>query len=175
MTFYKKGYSIIRGLISKEEALEMSNHLKNRNDGDLNDDQITGTPSFYADELMQKTQLKLLPKLEEHSGLELYKTYTYARIYKKGDILRIHKDREACEISITLDLGGDPWDIWILDRDENPIKVKLNPGDALLYRGREIWHWRGKFEGNEHSQVFMHYVDKYGPCAWAKDDIKKQP
>ena len=175
MTFYKDGYYIVRNLISEEEAYEMHNHLNKRNDGVMDDHQIMETPSFYADELMQKTQIQLLPKIEKYTGLELFKTYTYARVYKRGDILRIHRDRPACEISITLDLGGDPWSLWVLDRDENPVEVKLNAGDALIYRGQEIHHWRGKFNKDNHAQVFMHYVDKYGPCAWAKDDIKRQP
>lgn len=175
MTFYKKGYHIVRNLISEKDAEQLHKHMDNRKDGDMDDPQAMNTPSFYGDEKMQKLQLELLPKIEEHTGLDLFKTYTYARVYKRGDILRIHRDRPACEISITLDLGGDPWDIWVLDRDENPVKVKLNPGDALIYRGCEIWHWRGKFDGDKHAQVFMHYVDKYGPCSWAKDDIKKQP
>ncbi len=175
MTFYKKGYYIIRNLISEEDAFKLNTHLSNRDDGDLEDEQAINTPSFPNDKLMNEYQIKLLPKIEKHTGIELFKTYTYARVYKQGDVLRIHRDRPACEISITLDLGGDPWDIWVLDRDENPVKVKLNPGDALLYRGREIWHWRGKFDGDKHAQVFMHYVDKYGPCSWAKDDIKKEP
>ena len=173
MTFYNKGYLIVKGLISEEEAFKMHDHLNKRDDGDVNDPQALQSPSFYADELMQNAQIKLHSKIEEHTGLELFKTYTYARIYKRGDILRTHRDRPACEISITLDLGGDPWSIWVLDRDENPVEVKLNAGDALIYRGCEIHHWRGKFEGDIHAQVFMHYVDKYGPCAWAKDDIKK--
>jgi hypothetical protein len=173
MTFYKKGYHIVRNLISEEEANIMHDHLNNRDDGDIDDKQSPGSPSFYADEKMQEMQIKLLPKIEENTGIELFKTYTYARVYKRGSILRIHRDRPACEISITLDLGGDPWSIWVLDRDENPVEVKLNAGDALIYRGCEIHHWRGKFEGDKHAQVFMHYVDKYGPCAWAKDDIKR--
>jgi hypothetical protein len=152
----------------------MGKHLNSRDDGNLNDEQIHNTPSFYGDELMQKMQLKVLPKIEENIGLDLFRTYTYARVYKRGDILRIHKDRSACEISMTLDLGGDPWSIWILDRNENPVKVDLNPGDGLVYRGCDIWHWRSKFEGDKHIQVFMHYVDKFGPCSWAKDDIHKR-
>ena len=175
MTFYKKGYYVVRNLISEKDAEKLYKHMNKRKDGNMEDPQAMNTPSFYADKKMQELQLKLLPEIEKHTGIELFKTYTYARVYKQGDILRIHRDRPACEISITLDLGGDPWDIWVLDRDENPVKVKLNPGDALIYRGMEIWHWRGKFDGDKHAQVFMHYVDKYGPCSWAKDDIKKQP
>lgn len=177
MTFYKNGYLVVRGLISKQEALEMGAHLKKRETLEKieADEQAPLSSAFYTDEHMLGMQLKILPLIEKHTGLELYKTYNYARIYKKGSILRIHRDRPACEISLTLDLDGDPWDIWVLDRDEKPVRIQLNPGDALIYRGQEIWHWRGKFEGEEHIQVFMHYVDKFGPCAWAKDDIQRQP
>ena len=175
MTFYKKGYQIVRNLISEDSTFKLYDHLNTRIDGNLQDNQVPETPSFYADELMQRIQIELLPKIEEHTGLELHKTYTYARIYKRGDVLRIHRDRAACEISLTMNIGGNKWAIWVLDRDENPVKVDLNPGDALIYRGCEINHWRGKFEGDVHAQVFMHYVDKYGPFSWAKDDVRKQP
>ena len=173
MSFYKDGYFIVKNLITKHNTFEMHDHLNQRSDGNLNDEQINNTPSFYADEMMQEMQTKLLPKIEEHIGLELLKTYTYARVYKRGDILRIHTDREACEISVTLDLGGDPWSIWLLDRDENPVEVKLNPGDALIYRGLELHHWRAKFEGDIHTQVFLHYIDKYGQYIWAENDKRK--
>jgi len=175
MTFYKNGYHIVRKLVSKEESEEMYNHITSRDDGVLDDAQIKNTPAFYADEMMTHYQINLLSSIEKTIGLELFKTYTYARVYKKNDVLRMHKDRAACEVSITLDLGGDPWSIWLLDRDENPVKVDLNAGDALIYRGCELHHWRGKFEGDKHAQVFMHYVDKFGPNSWAKDDIQKQP
>jgi hypothetical protein len=173
MTFYKKGYQVVRNLISEDRALKLHDHLNSRDDGLMNDTQVIGSPSFYTDETMRKIQIELLPKIEDHTGLELFKTYSYARLYKRDDVLRIHRDRAACEVSITLDLGGDKWSIWLLDRDENPVKVDLNPGDALIYRGCELQHWRGKFEEDEHAQVFMHYVDKYGPNAWTKDDIRQ--
>jgi len=160
----------VRNLVTKDEVILMHDHLNKRDDGTLDDSQLMNTPSFYGDVFMTDIQVRLLPKIEEYTGLDLFKTYTYARIYKKDDILRIHTDREACEISLTMDLGGDKWSIWVLDRDENPVKVDLNPGDALIYRGCEIKHWRAKFEYNTHTQVFMHFVDKYGSYAWAKDD-----
>jgi hypothetical protein len=174
MTFYKDGYYIIRNLISKENSYKLHNHLNMSKNGIMDDPQSMETPSFYNDELIQKTQIYILPKIEEYTGLELFKTYSFARKYKRGDILRIHKDRPACEISITLELGGDPWDLWLLDRDENPVKITLNIGDALIYRGCDLYHWRGKFDGDKHIQAFIHYVDKFGPCAWAKDDVRKQ-
>ena len=60
-------------------------------------------------------QLKCQPGMEKATGLKLYpSSYTYARIYKKGDELkRQDKDRFSCEISTTMNLGGDDWPIYL--------------------------------------------------------------
>ena len=62
---------------------------------------------------METLMLKCLPEMEKATGLKLYPAYTYARIYKKGDILKRHKDRFSCEISTTMNLGGDDWPIYL--------------------------------------------------------------
>ena len=81
--------------------------------GTYDDKQIPNTYSQYSNIAMETLMLKCQPKMEEVTGLKLYPAYTYARIYKKGDELRRHKDRPSCEISTTLNLGGDPWPIFI--------------------------------------------------------------
>jgi len=107
-----------------------------------------------------ETLLKtLLPLMEKNTGLKLYPTYSYARIYKKGDVLERHRDRPSCEISATLNLGGDSWPIYL----EPKIKVDLNPGDMLIYRGCDSTHWRDKLKGKKCAQVFLHYNQKNGP------------
>ena len=183
MTFSKDGFLIVRNLITSEEIERLNTHLSDRVEKGIYGGgytvtcpQAVGSPSFYGGDLMKSFQVDLLPRIEDNSKLDLYKTYSFARTYKKDDILAMHTDRPACEVSVTIDLGGDKWPIWILDRYENPVKVDLNPGDGLLYRGCELSHWRSKFKGDEHSQIFVHYVEKGGPNAWAKDDIvKDQP
>ena len=80
-----------------------------------------------------------------------------ARIYKKGDILARHKDRFSCEISTTLNLGGDPWPIFVDPTGKNGqagIKVELDPGDMLIYSGCDLEHWREEFKGKDCGQVF---------------------
>ena len=57
--------------------------------------------------------VKCQPEMEKVTGLKLYPAYTYARIYKKGDELKRHKDRFSCEISTTMNLGGDDWPIYL--------------------------------------------------------------
>jgi hypothetical protein len=109
---------------------------------------------------METLLFKLLPIMEKHTKLKLNPNYSYARIYKKGDILHRHKDRFSCEISTTLNLGGDPWPIYLEPsgkEGKEGIKVDLNFGDMLIYRGNELEHWREKFKGENCCQVFLHY------------------
>ena len=94
------------------------------------------------------------------TNLKLTPNYSYARIYKKGDVLERHKDRFSCEISTTLNLGGDLWPIYLEpsgEKNKKGIKIILNPGDMLIYKGNELEHWREPFEGENCAQVFLHY------------------
>ena len=198
--FKKKKYTIIRQAISKDLALFIANYFSMKKQvldtcaqrryfspfenilGQYEeaDGQIPHTYSHYADIAMETLMLKCQPQMEKATGLKLYPAYTYARIYKKGDELKRHKDRFSCEISTTMNLGGDDWPIY-LSPNENVgapdgkkitaasnakgIKVDLKPGDMLVYRGVELEHWREKFKGNECIQVFLHYNNRKTPGA----------
>jgi len=134
---------------------------------------------------METLLLKCQPVMEKITGLQLYPSYTYARIYKKGDELKRHKDRFSCEISTTMNLGGDPWPIYLSPKENvgipddkkgitaasnaKGVKVDLKPGDMLVYRGMELEHWREKFKGEECVQVFLHYNNRKTPGA--KDNM----
>ena len=139
--------------------------------GVWNDQQVPNTYSHYADIAMETLLLAVQPQMEKLTKIKLIPTYSYARIYKKGDILHRHKDRFSCEISTTLNLGGDEWPIFIEKNSEKGglknnkyvsdntkgIKVILKPGDMLVYKGNLCEHWRDAFEGKDCGQVFLHY------------------
>jgi hypothetical protein len=131
--------------------------------GEFNDTQIPGTYSCYADLVMETLGAGLKSKIEKATELKLIETYTYARIYKHGDVLNRHKDRAACAVSATLCLGGDQvWPIYVDPtgkRGGKGISIKLKPGDLLCYSGCEIEHWREAFMGKDCGQVFLHYND----------------
>ena len=141
---------------------------------------MPNTYSHYADTAMETLLLAVQPKMEKLTGLKLNPTYSYARIYKKGDILHRHKDRFSCEISTTMNLVGDSWQIYLEakknvgnsnDIDPNTgknylvetknegTKVTLKPGDMLVYKGEILEHWREVFLGSNCAQVFLHYND----------------
>ena len=180
--FKKKKYTVIRQAISKDLAAFVANYFLMQKQvydtcrqaryfspfeniiGHYEDanEQIPNTYSQYANMAMETLLLKCQPGMEKATGLKLYPAYTYARIYKKGDELKRHKDRFSCEISTTMNLGGDCWDIYLEpsgSTQKKGVKIKLNPGDMLVYRGCELEHWRNKFKGKECIQVFLHYND----------------
>jgi hypothetical protein len=149
--------------------------------GTWTDQQVPGSYSIYADHVMETLLMKVLPVMKEKTGLNLVPTYSYARVYQHGAELKRHKDRPSCEISTTLNLGGDPWPIFIdptgsdnvIDEYKNihkpnapkGVKVDLNPGDMLIYSGCELEHWREPFKGQLCGQVFLHYNHADGQFA----------
>ena len=194
--FKKDKYCIIRQAISKDLATFIYNYflmkkqvydtcLKQRyispyetllGQYETVDEQIPHTYSCYADIVMETLMLKCQPIMEKTTELKLQPAYTYARIYKKGDVLKRHKDRFSCEISTTMFLGGDPWPIYLepnknvcISKDifvptkNKGIKVDLKVGDMLVYSGCELEHWREKFKGKDCAQVFLHYNNKKTP------------
>ncbi len=179
MSFKKNGYQLIKGAISKELADFCYKYFLNKRAvakylfdekyispfteyfGVWNDSQVPETYSHYADIVMETLLQQVKPIMEKKSETKLIETYSYARIYKKGDELKRHKDRYSCEISTTMNLGGDDWPIFL----EPDIKVNLKPGDMLMYRGCELEHWREPFTGENCGQVFLHYNDASGKDA----------
>ena len=189
LNFKKNKYTIIKSAISKELAdfsyqyfllkRKVARTLFDANWippfetmlGVWNDKQVPETYSHYGDILMETLLEKVKPIMEEKTGLQLLPTYAYARIYKKDDVLHRHKDRMSCEISTTMNLGGDNWPIYLepdetkgkevdgkyISENTSGIKVDLEPGDMLVYSGCTLEHWREKFEGDNCAQVFLHY------------------
>lgn len=174
MTFKKNKYIVVKKAIDLKLAKFISKYFllkkkvaqtlfqskyissMNKDYGTWEDPQVFGTYSHYSDVVMETLLQELLPLMEKHTKLKLNETYSFARIYKKGDILKRHKDRFSCEISTTLNLSGDTWPIFL----EPDIEINLKQGDMLIYRGNILEHWREKFTGKECIQVFLHYNDK---------------
>jgi len=139
-------------------------------EGIFNDGQAKGY-GRYGDPLMDTVLSLFTDAMSVYTGLELLPNYTYWRLYEHGSDLKKHVDRLSCEISVTICLGEDNsmvdtemypdyhWPIFVESNGQN-IPVPLEPGDALIYKGTEVPHWREPFKGTHQAQLFMHYNDK---------------
>ena len=55
--------------------------------------------------------MRVLPIMEKKTGLNYILLILMQEYTSRTDVLKRHKDRFSCEISTTLNLGGDPWPI----------------------------------------------------------------
>lgn len=116
--------------------------------------------NFVTDSILEQ----LWPLIETAIGEEIIPTYGYSRLYSNGDLLEKHIDKPPCEISVTIQLGRShhySWPIYIGGR-----RFDLAEGDAILYKGCDIEHWRNICDGPENyysGQIFLHYVRANGP------------
>ena len=182
--FHKNNFNVVKEAITSEMAFFLNKYFHNKRKcltylqetknishhdnswGTFKDTQMPGTYSHYSDLAMDSLLEWVQPIMQNTTRLNLIPCYSYARIYKYGDTLHRHKDRPSCEISCTMNLGGDTWPIFLDPTGEvgkEGVSVVLNPGDMLIYKGSLLEHWREPFQGYECCQVFLHYNDADGP------------
>jgi len=173
----QNNFLFVPNFISQERAQALSQEFYKLETSEqyTKDHQAPNSPAVYN----FKPFLELLcQKVGEVSTLieePVLPTYTYARIYKNGEVLNRHRDRPACEISLTVHIGSDAdWGISIQKLNGEEVELNLKKGDAMLYLGCTADHWRNTpFSGQNYSQVFLHYVRSNGPNAWAYFDKKQ--
>lgn len=174
MSFRSNGFEVVRNVIEPQ----LLKHLKTefemirdvnffiseeKNQYSFGDEQSPNSFSIYSATCFESLSLILNDKINEIVNLELFPTYTYARIYYKDAILKPHTDRPSCEYSTTICIDStDLWDFYINDRNNETKKVKLNPGDMCVYSGCELEHWREPYQGKQQMQCFLHYVNSQG-------------
>jgi hypothetical protein len=170
-------YRVVRNFLPEADASVISRYMEYALKDTLYTDRGEGTgPSSndpskyarYADPLMEVLLVNSREAVEEIVGCDLLPTYSYSRVYVEGDDLERHVDRPSCEYSVTVNVAcdGEPWPIWMQYGDAEPAKIILNPGDAVVYKGCDVHHWRNKMiHARVNAQFMLHYVDKDGPFA----------
>lgn len=173
----KNNYLHVPGFINPQQALNLAKEFKEHCiKFNLNGDpQAPNSHAMYDFMPFVRLLVEKVPEVSDLLGEKVLPTYTYARVYKEGSELLRHRDRPACEISLTLNLSKDiDWPIYFQRPDKSETSVELDPGGAVMYLGCQADHWRNKFEGQECVQVFMHYVRSYGSKSWAYFDKRQQ-
>lgn len=185
------GYTHLKGLVAPQVVAAFLRRLAR----DLGKD---ARPSVARDEVLARPAFSIpgsdyspmtfflwgmTPLASRLVGQELLPTYNYFRVYRAGDVCRVHSDREACEHSMSLTLGYSDDRIWDLEVGRTPVagpsdsvandfgdeaheSIGMAPGDAVLYRGVHRRHGRTAPNPNRWSaHLFLHWVARDGPYA----------
>lgn len=171
----ENNYIFIPNFISKDRATEMAvdfDFYCSRNNL-IGDVQAPNSSSVYNYISFLELLCEKTPFISGIIGETVLPTYTYARVYKPGDDLKRHRDRDACEISLTVNLYKEKdWPIYVQKPNREEVSIEMQPGDAVLYLGRIADHWRNEINQEKYIQVFLHYVRSRGSCNYAYFDRK---
>ena len=169
----KNGYVMVEGFLDPSMLQIMSQYFENKLrrrdwiEGYEGEEQMSKL-FCYADPLTEAMLLAAQPEIEKICEKELLPTYSYSRIYQPGDELTPHVDRPSCEISVTVNIAnkGELSPIFMKYGTDKAVSCTLSPGDAVIYKGCDVRHWRDRtLEGQLTVQFMLHYVDKNGPNA----------
>jgi len=172
----EKKFLVLKDFLDPEKAKELGQEFQDWciERSVPGDSQVSKSSAFYRWGKFSELQYDRIGYLNEKLGIWLLPTYNYARSYHNGAVMERHSDRPGCEVSVTCHLGGDEeWPIYFASSEGEDVAVTLSPGEAILYLGCEIDHWRNEFTGSHYNQVFLHYVNSRGPWAFCENDVVK--
>lgn len=163
--FEKYGAIHIPKVVSLQLCYFFTHVLLRKADIDpISDPQVPSAMTIMSHEVMFETLQEILwPVVQDAIGESLIPTYAYSRLYHNGDTLANHRDRPACEVSATIQLGRShhySWPIFMGGK-----RFDMGEGDAIIYKGCDIDHWRDVCSGPPDyysGQVFIHFVKRDG-------------
>lgn len=131
------------------------------------DSQVARRYGAHDEPLARVLQQQLAPLVSAAAGSPFKPSYAYFASYRAGATLAPHRDRDQCELSISLLIDYEPepeaaapsaWPIY-LGEPGSATTIELGLGDGLLYRGAELTHHREALpDGHASTSLFLHYV-----------------
>jgi hypothetical protein len=124
--------------------------------------EAVGSFNQYKPVLGEILSQQALARIAACVGRPLLPTFSRWRIYERGMELTRHRDRKACEVAVSVTIHSEgvdaDWPLELTDLHGVDHAPMLAPGDALVYQGGNVAHWRIPFAGDRHYQLFLFYV-----------------
>lgn len=104
--------------------------------------------------------------VSEIAGEPFKASFPFYASYHPGSELKAHRDREQCVLSVSVQLDHDPepsghapWPIYLQASDATTsVPVTMGLGDAAMFYGQEVRHWREVLTEGWSSFWFLFYV-----------------
>lgn len=180
-SFIYQGYVKLENFLCKQTCLDIVEQIfsLHQQGKTMRDVPCPISDSVYGDTYFEHILFTMLPIISNVTKIDLVPQYSYARIYRSGETLRLHTDRPECEVSVTICAGynySTQWPIYF-ETSSGTHEVTMEPGDAAIYMGCDIPHWRKTFQVTSdewHVQLFLHYTNAHGPYKSLYLDRKKR-
>jgi len=168
--FQRQGYAIVRDLIHPIHIGALRRYYRALVAGGRlpRDDQVAERYRLHSEPVALFFHPQLASLMGRIAAEPVKPSYLYFASYPSGSALPRHVDRLQCEFSMSLlvDYSPNPdgpcgWPLFLEHPDlpEGIATADLGVGDAVLYRGRQLVHYRDRLpEGHQSSSLFFHYV-----------------
>jgi hypothetical protein len=167
--FREKRYLFVKGLLPPPllEYLKVYYAVLLADNYFSHDSQCPSSLSLGRDPALDAVLEWIRPEVGRLVGFPLAPTYSYTRRYAKGELLARHRDRAACEISVTISIQipkrAGPSIMYLKPPHAKEAKVEMLEGDGCIYAGTEVEHWRNRFRVGGYIQLFLHFIARRGP------------
>ena len=129
------------------------------------DAQVSHRYGWHNEPVARYYHHQLSAYVGEIAGVPVRPSYSYVSAYRGGRAsLRPHVDRKQCVYTISLWLrsrespAAEPWPLW-LHSPQGIVAVTQSAGDAILFHGCELPHWRDQPPpGGASTTLIFHYV-----------------
>lgn len=160
-----EGFALVRDLVSPGLLAVLRTHFL------ALPTQVRLEPDPFAGRLVEKNEAVARHLLHgftdfvgQLAGQVVKPTYCYSMWYGPGARLHMHRDNSLCEYTLNLVIDQQPplpshWPLSMVSRRGRIEEIYMRPGDAVLFRGRELAHFRRRLrdQGNAVG-VLLHYV-----------------
>jgi len=171
-TFREKKYAIIRNLVHPLQLRAMRRYyraLVAAGKVPKGDSQVAERYRLHSEFVARFLHPQLSPLLSELTEESIKPSYVYFASYHESAALPRHLDREQCEFSISIQIDYSPepngatgWPLFLENTLPRAVDaVNLGLGDGVIYKGRELAHYRHALPaGHTSTSLFLHYVRK---------------
>ncbi|MGW8392448.1 hypothetical protein [Pseudoduganella sp. HUAS MS19] len=161
----EQGFATVSGLLGARQLDSLRDYLRGivRRQASIGDAQCERRYGVHNEPLLRFFHHQLANVVTRLAGERVIPSYCYFAGYRDGAALACHTDREQCEFTISFLVEHGPesspsWPIW-LKLPAETVAVHQAPGDALIFRGRELPHWRMPLGPGQWSySLLLHYV-----------------
>jgi hypothetical protein len=166
---FRRGYTSVTGLVPPFHLGALRRYCRyhiRSGSWPMGDDQVARRYVAHNEPVAQFFHHQLANAVSDIAGTIVWPSYSYVAGYESGAVLDAHLDREQCEYSISMCIDASPepsaqssWPIQ-LDIPDGSLRVWQHLGDSLLYRGRQLTHYRDELSaGCTSTSLLFHYVD----------------